>query len=157
MKFRGTPQYQKHYESFGESLRAYYDLREDAKGIGGLEGLMLSAYRWFKFIRKENNVLTSHTAEAKHIDVAIMEAINILDEPIEYCVPQYMEADALETLSFSCFKVLKEAGRVKYCKHCDKVLNGPCKKHREATGVDGLNYCDKCGGWLSVVCTVHPK
>jgi len=151
-KFRETPEYKKHYDSFGEALRAYHELEDE---LGGLEGLMLEAYRWSKFIRRENKILLSNATSARPVDTAIMDVMEIVDEPLESCVPLYYEVDALETLSFSAFVVLKKAGEVKFCKHCNRVLNGPCKKHKEPTSVDDLFPCKGCGGYLSKPCQVH--
>jgi hypothetical protein len=152
MKFRETAAYKKYYQAFGEALSAYYE----ASGEGvGLESLMLAAYRWMKYIRQNNNAPMDRPIAAKELQEAIIEATNILDEPIEYCVPMYMEADALETLSYSAWIVLKETKEVKYCKHCKSWLNHLCKKHKEPSSVEDLFWCNGCKGYLSVPCTVH--
>jgi len=154
MKFRETAEYQKYFDAFGDALKAYQEL---AGPTDGLEDIMLVTYSWAKFIRKNNSVKVEHKsiAQSRPVDVAIMSAVEILDEPYEYCVPLYLEADALDTLSFSAYMALKNAGEINYCKHCKKFLATPCRTHKEPTSADDLIYCRGCHGYLTTVCEYH--
>lgn len=157
MKFREQSNYRERVDAFGETIRAYREARErDKETTDGLEELMLEAYRFMGFIRQNNSMRPTQPAGMfRPISTALSEVIEILDEPLEYCVPMYREADALEVLSFSIFKDLKEKGEVKYCKHCQKFMNSICKKHKEPSSVEDLFYCGKCRGYLTNPCLEH--
>ncbi len=157
MKFRQQANYRRRFDAFGEAVRAYKELREkNINSTDGLEELMLEAYRFMTFLRKEGNALISQTnGSIRDVNVALLEVMEVLDEPLEYCVPIYREADALETLSLSIYKKLKDKGEIKYCKHCKKFLDAPCKKHKEPTSVEDLHFCSGCRGYLTSPCNVH--
>lgn len=154
--FRETPNYQKRFQIFGDTLRAHLELKERGNHYDGLEPLMVEAHRFLRFLRKEGNLEAPKSpVDTRPIDTAIYEAMSILDEPLDHCIPLRYEAEALEILSFSAWKVLKEKGLVKHCKYCQQWLNGPCKKHKEPSTVEDLFYCKVCTGWLSTLCVVH--
>lgn len=160
MKFREQANYRAHFDLFGDSVRAYRETQE-AYGnapraqTAGYEELMLAAYRFMKFLRKNCNCSISQSRGARPVVTALAEVESILDEPLEHCVPMYMEADALETLSFSIFKALKDKGEIKYCKYCKQFMEAACKKHKEPTSVEDMHYCDGCHGFLTYPCDVH--
>lgn len=154
MKFREQANYLEHFNRFGEALKAYYECKEkDVDTTDGLDDLMLEAYRFMKFIRSNNKVLISQFSGAKSLEKALADTVEMLNEPLEHCVPMFHEVDSLETLSFSIFKKLKE--KEWYCKHCKKFLDTPCKKHKEPSSVDDLYYCKACGGYLNNPCENH--
>lgn len=155
MKFREKPKYKRHYEAFGLRLKEHYELCERGKKLDGLEPLMVEAYSFMKFLRKDNGVKYSDNPAARPIDIAIMEAVTVLDEPDVACVPPYVEADALECVSYSAWQELKTAGEIRHCKYCQQWLNHPCKKHKEASTIDDMFYCSKCHGWLKTMCVIH--
>ena len=158
MKFREQSNYRKRFDYFSEAIRAYYEAKEKGDTTDGLECLMLEAYQFMKFIRREwrpGATLPPQYAIPRPVETALSEVASILDEPLEYCVPMQREADALEVLSFSIFTALKKNGDIKYCKHCKKFLDAPCKRHKEPSSVDELFYCKGCGGYLTTPCECH--
>lgn len=153
--FRKGDAYQKQYNTFGCALRTHFEANEDGKLNDALEPLMLAAYRFMKFLRKEWNILVSDPPRAKAIDDAIFDVMAILDEPMEAHIPFFKEADTLEQLSYSAWLELKKQKHVVYCKHCRNYLSGGCKKHKPATSVGDLTYCKGCTGWIDTICVVH--
>lgn len=158
MKFREEPEYQRYFDTFGETLKSHYEMREAGDKCGGLEEIMLHTRRWVKFIRANASNLRISTAVApRPIDTAIFDAVSILDEPLEMCVPLYREVEALEVLSFSAYVELKKNGEIYYCDHCKKFLTSPCKTHKKPTSADDLVYCSGCRGYLTTMCLIHDK
>lgn len=175
-KFRATKGYERHWDKFGDALKFFYQAKDDAKQDGlityeqrltcegytiALETIVLTCYNWIKYIREQNKEIAGlHIAQpwtTRPLDTAIMEAVSILDEPIEYCVPLKHEVDALEILSYSAYRELKSAGKANYCKYCNSVLDDPCKKHKPASSVEGMFYCKMCHGFMEKLCATHPE
>jgi Pyruvate/2-oxoacid:ferredoxin oxidoreductase delta subunit len=153
MKFRETAMYRRYFDRFGEALKAYYELEGE---LDGLEDLMLKAYSMAKFLRRANDIKISQFAgKFRPIDTAIMEAVELMDSPLEACVPPYIEADTLDELSFSAFKVLKNAGEINYCKDCKNFQPTTCKAHKAPTSVYDMFYCKGCRGFITTMCVVH--
>lgn len=154
--FRQTKKYKRRFEAFGDTLRAHLELKDAGKAYEGLEPLMVEAFRFMSFLRKEGHLTVTSGPDPRPIDTAILETMSILDEPLESCMPLHYEADALECLSKSAWKLLKEKEIIKHCKYCQEWLYGSCKKHKkQPESVDDLFFCKKCHGWLDNVCVVH--
>lgn len=153
--FRQSTKYLKRFNAFGDQLRAHLESKEAGKPYDELEQLMLEAYRFMKFIRKEGGILTTESPKPRPIDTAILEAMSILDEPLEYCVPLHYEADALECLSYSAWKTLKDKNLMQHCKHCQAWKFGGCKTHKKAATIIGMVYCAGCHGYIHNLCPVH--
>jgi hypothetical protein len=158
-KFRQTDSYLKRFNCFGEKLKCYMELEEDGKKTEGLEQLMLEAYRFMKFLRISNNINRGISKPEmpipRPVDMALFEVVSLLDEPLENCVPIYMEANALEVFSYSIWVQLKQFGKIKYCKYCQANLFDKCKQHKEASSVADLIYCKGCTGWIENICACH--
>lgn len=153
--FRQSNGYLHRFSVFGDMLRCHLELKELGKSYDALEPLMLEAYKFMKFIRKAGGLLTIESPQVRPVDTAIVEVMEILDEPLEFCVPLKYEADALECLSYSAWKVLKEKALIKHCRYCQAWLSGSCKKHKEAATVSGMYYCKGCTGFIESLCVVH--
>lgn len=155
-KFRQEDAYLQHFDTFGNTLKAYMELQEDEQELeGALEQLMVVSHKFMRFLRTTNNLKMVDPPISRGVESALFELVALLDEPLEACVPVYLEAEALETLSYSIWRQLKIDGKINYCSHCQANLFGRCKKHKVATSVSDLIYCKGCTGWLDKICITH--